>query len=311
MGSSKPLVSVVIPAHNAESFLAASIDSVNSQSTQELECIVVDDGSTDATARVASQYGTKVRYHWQVRQGVAAARNTGLGLARGEYVAFLDADDVWLSTKLGRQLAYMREEGALASMCGFFAVDRNLRVLKRQGGRIHKGLKGLLAFQHSGGIGSTLLASRTLLHKIGGFDRRLSTSADWELLARLLLEGHVAVVEEPLMLYRQHGTNMHQNVAVMEHDMLIAFDTIFGDQRLDPTLKADEPRFRAILHKVLGASYYKTGRTGAAFRHGARVVLLYPRYIPYLVWSRMFAWLRFDLVRHVRPLNEEGRPRER
>jgi len=113
------------------------------------------------------------------------------------------------------------------------------------------------------------------------------------------------------MLYRQHGTNMHQNVAVMEHDMLIAFDTIFGDQRLDPTLKADERRFRAILHKVLAASYYETGQMSSAFRHGARAVLLYPRFIPYLVRSLMFAWLRSDLVSFGRPPNEQRRPRGR
>ncbi len=111
----------------------------------------------------------------------------------------------------------------------------------------------------------------------GGFDRRLSTSADGEILARLLLVGPTSVLEEPLILYCQHGNIMHQNVAVMEHDMLMAFDRIFEDQRLDPALRADECRFRAILHKVLAGSYYATDHKSEALRHWVRAIRLDPR----------------------------------
>ena len=270
-------ISVVIPVYNGAQFIAAAIESALSQSLKVLECIVIDDGSQDGTAEVADAFGPPVRVVRQPRQGVASARNRGIALAGGTHVAFLDADDVWLPGKLERQLAALESAGARTTICGLFVTDLDLRIVGEQRGWIEGGLRGLLSFQYGGLCGSTLLASRALLERVGGFDLRLSTSADWEILARLFLEGPVAVVEEPLALYRKHGGNMHRNVAAMEHDMLLAFDAVFTDRRLDPTLKADERGYRAILHKILSGSYYQAGCPGAAIRHALRAVLLDPR----------------------------------
>jgi glycosyltransferase involved in cell wall biosynthesis len=101
---SGPLVSVVIPAHNAERFIDEAIDSVLEQAHQRLEVVVVDDGSTDGTAARVRAYGDQVRYVHQTNAGVGAARNRGLALAAGDYIAFLDADDVWHPEKLEVEL---------------------------------------------------------------------------------------------------------------------------------------------------------------------------------------------------------------
>ncbi len=270
-------VSVVIPVHNGAQFIAAAIESALSQSLKVLECIVIDDGSQDGTAELADAFGPPVRVVRQPRHGVAAARNLGIELAGGTHVAFLDSDDVWLPGKLERQFAALESTGAPATICGIFLTNSDLRIVGEQRGWIEGGLQGLLSFQYGGVCGSTLVASRVALDRVGGFDPKLSTSADWEVLARFFLDGPVAVVEEPLALYRKHEGNMHQNVAAMEHDMLLAFDAVFTDRRLDPALKAGEHRYRAILHKVLAGSYYERGQTGAAIRHGLRAVLLDPR----------------------------------
>lgn len=101
----QPLVSVIIPTYNCGSYVAETIDSVLWQTHPRREVIIVDDGSTDDTPRVVERYGSAVTYIRQANAGVGAARNAGLGAASGDYVAFLDSDDVWLPEKLEIQLA--------------------------------------------------------------------------------------------------------------------------------------------------------------------------------------------------------------
>lgn len=103
-----PTISVVIPCYNAAPFLAAAIDSTLGQTSPPLEVIVVDDGSTDDSARIAQEYGPPVRVIRQTNQGESAARNRGIAAARGDWVAFLDADDLWVPTKLERQIDAIR-----------------------------------------------------------------------------------------------------------------------------------------------------------------------------------------------------------
>lgn len=111
----QPLVSVIMPAYNAEKFIAESIESVLAQTYQNWELIVVDDGSTDKTAEIALQFGAKenrVKYFFQPNGRLGKARNTGIQKSSGSLVAFLDSDDLWLSEKLQRQIQIQRETGA-------------------------------------------------------------------------------------------------------------------------------------------------------------------------------------------------------
>jgi glycosyltransferase involved in cell wall biosynthesis len=124
-----PAVSVIIPVFNGERFLSQAIASAIDQTFSDLETIVVDDGSTDTTPAIAGGFGSRVRYVRQTNQGVAAARDTGLAMARGTYVAFLDADDVWLPEKIERQITCAERDRRLAAVgCGFFVTDERLNV---------------------------------------------------------------------------------------------------------------------------------------------------------------------------------------
>src|SRR5438093_12571348 len=99
------MISCVVPVFNGERYLAEALESILEQSYRPLEIIVADDGSTDGTRAVVAHYGTQVRYLWQPNSGPAAARNLGLSAARGEFVAFLDADELGHPEKLERQMA--------------------------------------------------------------------------------------------------------------------------------------------------------------------------------------------------------------
>jgi glycosyltransferase involved in cell wall biosynthesis len=103
------LVSVIIPVYNCEKYLAAAIRSAMDQTYRPMEILVVDDGSTDGTADVARTFGESIRYDANVHQGIAAIRNRGVNLAQGDFLAFLDSDDLWVEDKIERQVKILNQ----------------------------------------------------------------------------------------------------------------------------------------------------------------------------------------------------------
>jgi glycosyltransferase involved in cell wall biosynthesis len=187
------LVSVVIPAHNAEAYLDAAIDSVAAQTHDRVEIIVVDDASTDRTAAVAARYGGRLRYELQSHRGSAAARNRGARLATGPYLAFLDADDVWEPEKLAIQLAAFGADPSLDIVFG--------HVVQFWDGGIGEPQRG----EHPG----TMLLPRAVFEEIGPFreDHPIGDFIDW--YARALDSGrNIAVLEPVVMRRRLHDTNV-------------------------------------------------------------------------------------------------------
>ncbi len=128
---SAPLISVIIPAYNAAPWLAATLNSVLGQTVRDFEILVIDDGSRDATPEILAQFGPPVRAISQQNAGVSASRNRGLAEARGHYVAFLDADDVWKPAKLDRQLAALQANpGFRACYVRHEIVDASLKPFR-------------------------------------------------------------------------------------------------------------------------------------------------------------------------------------
>ncbi len=196
------LVSVVIPVHNGERFLAEAVRSVLAQTLADLEVIVVDDGSTDTSAGIAGSFPS-VRCIRLENKGVAAARNEGLRAARAERIAFLDQDDLWLSSKLERQVALLsRDPGSDCAICleKFFIEPGTERPHWVRGEALET---PVVAFEPS-----ALLARRRAFDTVGLFDEsyRLASDADWFFRARDLGIA-IGVVPELLLLRRIHGDN--------------------------------------------------------------------------------------------------------
>jgi glycosyltransferase involved in cell wall biosynthesis len=279
-------VSVVIPVYNGERFLAETVHSALTQTHRDVEVIVVDDGSTDGTPEVISHLGGSVRSLRQSNQGVAAARNAGIAAARGHFVAFLDADDVWLPDKLERQLALFESNPSLGAVgCGNLVADERLTTVAE-----HLAppcdLSSILLLRSNGGLtgGSTLIARTEVLRRLGGYDTRLSTSADWDLVVRIVRHYEVASVREALMHYRLHGTNMHANVPLLEKDMRLAMGKVFSDS---PARRVACLKKRAYsnLFRMLSASYWHAGDTGGAIRCGLLALCWRPGNLPSLIRS--------------------------
>lgn len=204
MAEPSPKVSVVIPAYNREATVGRAIESALSQTLADLEVIVVDDASTDGTARaVESVTDPRVRLlRHETNRRAGAARNTGIAAARGAYVAFLDSDDEWLPGKLERQLAYMEANPeAPASCTGFLLVD---------GGEAFPRVPALRTYRRlfmgcDLGPGTTLVARRDVFGEVGLNDERFYRYEDWDWVLRYAALHPMGLVPEPLARVHRGG----------------------------------------------------------------------------------------------------------
>ena len=199
-----PLVSVIIPVLNGERFLAAAVASIRRQGYPSLEIIVVDDGSTDGTAAVASALGGEVRCVSQANAGPPSARNRGLEMARGQLIGFLDADDLWSEDKLEVQVGRLRADPELDAVMGTTQVLRP--VAPTADAEVLGEPAGPPALLLS--LGSALFR-RELFDRVGRFDasQRMDDDVDWflravEAGARILPLSHV------VQYYRRHEGNI-------------------------------------------------------------------------------------------------------
>ncbi|MGX1669805.1 glycosyltransferase [Streptomyces sp. NPDC055400] len=230
------LVSVIIPLYNSEKYIGACLASVLGQTHKDLEVIVVDDGSTDGGAAIAEGIADeRVRVDRGPNRGVAAARNRGLTLAKGEIVAFLDSDDLWYPEKLSEQISALETDRVVVAVGAVFQyLSGNGRMLGQNGQeardadsreRMKRGR--LMPFPIS-----SLIARTDAVRAAGGFDESLPPVADLELMTQLAVAGPVATVMRPLGAYRVHSNAMTSR----QHDEMKML-TRFVEQRATARLE--------------------------------------------------------------------------
>ena len=194
----KPLISVIVPAFNAEKYIAEAVSSILAQDPAPDEVIIVNDGSTDNTGSIAESFDEPVRCFVQENTGAAAARNMGIRQARGDILAFLDADDIWLPGKLSRQLALLAESAELGAV---FAHAQNFSVSST----------GILQFDPPvpGYVPGTMLARRSIFDEIGPFSEDFSRAEAVEFFVRLRESGlSLRMLPEVFLHRRIHGENL-------------------------------------------------------------------------------------------------------
>jgi glycosyltransferase involved in cell wall biosynthesis len=272
-----PQVSVVIPSYNSAATLAATLDSVLAQTFQDLEIVVVDDGSTDHTQAVLASYGNKVRSICKANGGLASARNAGCKAASGSFIALLDADDLCEPERIGLQLAFMRQhDDVMLCSSEFSSFDESGSVVERDAanyysrlGQARGGLSSLYSEQHwvdiapwltnpqaqvkpvrafAGSVypalalGSfihppTVMFRREVLEQCGGFDETIRNVCDWEWLVRVARIGKVGFIDHPLLKYRRSATQL----SGPKHKLQLYRDVLSNLERFtreDPNLVA-------------------------------------------------------------------------
>jgi glycosyltransferase involved in cell wall biosynthesis len=198
-----PRVSVIIPTHNRKAFVQEAVDSVLAQTYEDFELIVVDDGSTDGTGKVLKRYENRLLYLYQANQGVSAARNNGLALAQGEFIAFLDSDDLWLPKKLAIQVAFM-DQHPQAQICytDELWIRRGKRVNPKKrhakcSGEIYHHCLPLCIISPS-----SALMRRGLFAQVGTFDPGLPVCEDYDLWLRVAARFPVFFIPQRLIVKR-------------------------------------------------------------------------------------------------------------
>jgi glycosyltransferase involved in cell wall biosynthesis len=253
-----PLLTVVIPVYNAAHFLPEAVESIRRQEYEPVEIIVVDDGSTDNCAEVATGLGSNVRYARQENAGPAAARNHGLSLARGEFISFLDADDLWPPHKLSIQMARLLAEPELDFVLG------RTQYQALPGGEI----PNILFEGPENTIPPTVVGSgvyrRRVFDRIGVFEESLRFAEDMDWFMRAL-ENHVEmrILRPPTLLYRLHGKNMTLDRKATSQQLMVALQRSMQRQRqrggaavrLRPWLSYDEwaPGTPALVSVIIPA----------------------------------------------------------
>ena len=208
---------VVVPTRNRRRLLAATLGSILAQRGVDVDVVVVDEGSDDGTAESVLALGDpRVRLvRHEVARGLPAARNAGLRVASGDWVAFCDDDDLWAPEKLAMQLAAAERAGAVWCCAGAVEIDPELRVVGWQ--RTPMLAADELRRRNAvAGGGSGVVARTDVVRALGGFDEALPAAEDWDLWLRLAAVGPAAVVDLPLVGYRIWPGSMSRDLARMD-----------------------------------------------------------------------------------------------
>jgi len=239
-----PKVSVIIPTYNRAHLIARAIQSVLNQTYQDFEIIVVDDGSTDNTEEVVKGFNDgRIRYiQHEKNKGEAAARNTGIKAARGEYIASQDSDDEWLPEKLRKQMEVFKSASSRVGVVytGFWRIKDNKKVytpssnIKPKEGDIHKNLL------KENFIGTPVtLIKKECFHKVGMFNETLPHLVDWEIWIRISKYYQFRCIDEPLLIsyYTPDSISADRNALVRARKFIL--DKYFEDIKKDKRVLAN------------------------------------------------------------------------
>lgn len=266
-----PQVSVIIPTFNRAQTLTTAIQSVLHQSFQDFELIIVDDGSTDDTTRVLQPYESSIIYYFQQNGGVSSARNAGIELATGEFIAFLDSDDLWLNKKLEHQIAFFeRDSQAVACYTDEIWIRNGVRVNPQKKHRKYHGW----IFQHSLPLcivsPSSICLSRSIISDAGQFDVTLPACEDYDFWLRLSIRYPVHFIPVPLIIKRGgHADQLSRRTPIMDRYRIIALEKLLLLEKLSPQQRQSvlKELIRKCLiirsgaykrHKLIQAKYYQS-----------------------------------------------------
>lgn len=271
------LISVIIPAFNASRYIKHTLMSVLEQDYKNVEVIVVDDGSTDDTERAVREFGTRVRYLRKANGGQSSARNAGMAIARGKFFAFVDADDLWLPTKLSRQMELFDSHpdlGLVYSDAIGFDQETGKEVWRfSRRVRFYSGdvLRPLLLCDFVPTL--TVVIRREVWERVGGFneaDKLRCLGEDWEMWLRIASRYRIGFVNVSLARYRLHG--LSSSMRLNPH---IAYDARLSI--VEDALVRDASKLRNLRRKAISNVQLVAGKSMLHSRANAEARLMLVR----------------------------------
>jgi glycosyltransferase involved in cell wall biosynthesis len=261
-----PDVSVIIPTYNRCAMLLEAIDSVHAQSIREFELIVVDDGSTDGTAEELTRFDKRIRFERIDHHGPAAARNRGVALARAPLIAFLDSDDLWSSTKLEGQLAFMSANPDCA-------ISQTNEIWIRNGRRVNPGVR----HRKRGGdifidslrtclisMSATMMRA-DLFRSRGGFDETMVAAEDYDLWLRILIDHEAGLLDQPLVTRRGgHPDQTSATTPAIDRFRILALTKLLANDRLSQARRIAVVEVLAEKCRIYAGGLARRGRLDQA-----------------------------------------------
>jgi glycosyltransferase involved in cell wall biosynthesis len=276
------MISVIIPTYNSDKFIGDTIRSVLHQTCTDYEIIVIDDGSTDSTKKIIENNFSQARYFYIPNQGVSKARNYGIRRARGEFIAFLDADDLWLPEKLEKQLEVFKNDPEL--MLVFtenldFDTDgfRKTVYLKKE--RLMKGDVVKNIFLYSNVTTSTVMVRKQVFQETGDFDESLKVAEDDNLWMRIALKFRIQLLDEVLVHYRWTENSLSRSADNLLDGVLKNIELI--EDRY-PDLKRRLGRVvlrrkKSDIYSSYGYYLFSSGNYSMSRRYYLSSIFLYPK----------------------------------
>jgi glycosyltransferase involved in cell wall biosynthesis len=292
---SSPLVSVVIASYNRAQFVEDAIRSVQNQTLDDIEIIVVDDGSTDSTHNILNNFGESINVINQLNQGRSSARNSGVNNSKGDYIAFLDSDDTWLYNKLDKQLDLLMKQPKVGLAHTFSdVVDESGNLIRKYTNQrnklYHQSMKSGYSYENLSEscimFLSTVMVRRDCWESVGPMDTDIPAFEDWDWYLRASRQFEISILPEVLVHFRLHSSNTRQEEFFHGRVLTCNKHLQWLDKHPDTDLN---PNIRRNFYIQLASAYYVHGDTDKAgsYMHKAiqidSKVLLNPSNIRYLL----------------------------
>lgn len=248
-----PLVSVVMPAYNCEKFIGSAIETVLDQSYNYIELIVVDDGSTDRTPSILRTFNNRIKLIEQENLGVSAARNAGIHASIGDYISFLDADDLWSIDKIKRQISALGDNYWSYTDCYYIGDGQSSGLKRSDLSSLYDGWIFDDILDENFLTTSSILIKKDVLELEGCFDVNLEVLEDWKLWIKLARKYPISLVKEPLVSYRVYNNSTSRKARKVLPYHIDVINEVFRD--LPDNYKNRKKRRRSLSKSYSICSY--------------------------------------------------------
>lgn len=306
----KPTVSVIVTAFNRAKFLSETIQSVLNQTFNDIELLIIDDGSTDNTSDVVNSFSdARIKYYFQENSGQNAAKNRGFLLAKGKYITILDSDDVMKPQKLEKQVTLL-EQNNDCGVCftGVDVIDENghfvksLPLLKQKGDFLIYLLEKNYLYN-----GSNALYRRECLEKTGLFSEKVQRMTDWDLYLRMALYYKFDYIDENLLNYRVHSNNMSMGFKNYERAGFTILKRIFSNKDFPKELRSLHSKVFSLRYSYMADRYLGFNKSNRAKKYIMKSFKLYPKNIfkPQLIKIFLLSFLSENLLKNAKIVKEK------
>jgi glycosyltransferase involved in cell wall biosynthesis len=276
---SEALVSVIIPCFNSEKWIEFTLDSVSQQSYKNIEIIIVDDGSTDDTGTIINNYSSEIKYIYKNNEGPSAARNTGLKIAKGEYIAFLDSDDLWDHEKVKKQVDYMDNHKEIALVFNNVNVineENKIQYITNKKVPINK--NELIRDLYLGKIGMntpTIMIRSSVLEEVTGFEESLKRREDHYLMMEIADKFPVYFMEDSLTSVRVNSKSISRTT---KPDELLELYSPFLEKTVEkfPFLKEYKNTAYSRIYNSISRGCWKLDNKKDALKYIIKSISLRP-----------------------------------